>query len=169
VARAGARLIVRLAWKDGDRIRTVELTPNGAGRYRVSLDGAEIEVEAERTGPDTLRLRTADGETQVEVTASGNRRFIRLGLLDFVLDREDAGARRRDRSQGSLEAPMPGVVTRLMVASGDEVKKGQPLVAVEAMKMEHLIRAPRDGRVKRVAAVVGEMVGGGVALVELED
>ena len=63
---------------------------------------------------------------------------------------------------------MPGVVTRVMVAAGDTVRKGQPLLAIEAMKMEHLIRAPRDGRVKEVRASAGEMVNGGVALVELE-
>ena len=64
---------------------------------------------------------------------------------------------------------MPGVVTRVFVAAGDDVTKGQPLVALEAMKMEHVIRAPRDGRVRAVPARAGEMVGGGVALVELED
>jgi biotin carboxyl carrier protein len=54
------------------------------------------------------------------------------------------------------------------VTAGDDVRKGQPLLAVEAMKMEHLIRAPRDGRVKRVAASAGELVDGGVLLVELD-
>jgi biotin carboxyl carrier protein len=64
---------------------------------------------------------------------------------------------------------MPGIVTKVLVAAGESVRKGQPLVAVEAMKMEHLIRAPRDGRVRELRARVGEMVGGGVALVEMED
>jgi 3-methylcrotonyl-CoA carboxylase alpha subunit len=63
---------------------------------------------------------------------------------------------------------MPGVVTKVMVVVGDEVAKGQPLVALEAMKMEHLIRAPREGRVKRVKASPGQMVQAGVTLVELE-
>ena len=42
-------------------------------------------------------------------------------------------------------------------------------MALEAMKMEHVIRAPRDGRIRSVAAAVGEMVNGGVALVEMEE
>ncbi len=63
---------------------------------------------------------------------------------------------------------MPGVITRVMVAAGDTVTKGQPLVALEAMKMEHVIRSPGVGRVLRVHAKPGEMVQGGVALVELE-
>ena len=64
---------------------------------------------------------------------------------------------------------MPGVVTRVMVKPGDEVKKGQPLVALEAMKMEHLIRSPRDGRVASIAAALGAMVAGGATLVELDE
>ena len=64
---------------------------------------------------------------------------------------------------------MPGVITKVMVVVGDEVSKGQPLVALEAMKMEHLIRAPRAGRVRRVEASPGQMVQAGVALVELEE
>jgi biotin carboxyl carrier protein len=63
---------------------------------------------------------------------------------------------------------MPGLVARVMVAAGDAVTKGQPLVAVEAMKMEHLIRAPRDGKVKAVRAKAGEMTDTGIALVELD-
>ncbi|TMQ71022.1 MAG: hypothetical protein E6K80_06810 [Candidatus Eisenbacteria bacterium] len=63
---------------------------------------------------------------------------------------------------------MPGVVTKVLVAEGEDVRKGQPLLAVEAMKMEHLIRAPREGRIARVLARAGEMVSGGVPLVELE-
>jgi biotin carboxyl carrier protein len=63
---------------------------------------------------------------------------------------------------------MPGVVTRVMVAVGDEVAKGQPLLALEAMKMEHVIRSPRAGRIARLGARAGEMVAGGATLVELE-
>jgi 3-methylcrotonyl-CoA carboxylase alpha subunit len=60
------------------------------------------------------------------------------------------------------------VVTKVLVAVGDAVEKGQPLVAIEAMKMEHMIRAPRDGRVKGIAAEVGRMAQAGATLVELE-
>jgi 3-methylcrotonyl-CoA carboxylase alpha subunit len=61
------------------------------------------------------------------------------------------------------------VVTRVHVAVGEAVRRGQPLIAIEAMKMEHVLRAPRDGRVRTLAARLGEMVKGGVALVELEE
>jgi biotin carboxyl carrier protein len=163
---------MKSAWRDGDRFRTVEVASLGGGRYRVSVDGTPFEVTA-AAGPDgRLSLTTEQGVTIAELTAAGARRFVRLGALDFVLERE-SGARRpgsaRGGYQAGLDSPMPGVVTRVMVAVGDAVTKGQPLVALEAMKMEHLVRAPRDGRIRSIAAVVGQMVSGGVPLVELEE
>ena len=161
---------MRTHWRDGDRIREVEVTPLGAGRFRVAVDGSEFELAAELLGAGRWRLAQDGRVTLAEVGAAGDRRFVRLGTLDFVLTRERSGStRRRERGAGGgLESPMPGVVTRVMVAAGDTVKKGQPLLALEAMKMEHVIRAPAAGRVTRVLAKPGEMVNGGVALVEIE-
>ena len=106
------------------------------------------------------------------MAAGRDRRFVRFGTLEFVLERASGGAgcaRRKGGPAGAgIESPMPGVVTRVMVIAGDTVEKGQPLVALEAMKMEYLIRAPCDGRVRTVAVETGEMVDGGVAPVGLE-
>ena len=168
MAASGARR-VKSAWRDGERVREVEVEAIGSGRYRVKVDAAQLEVEAEALGDGWLRI-VADGVvTLAEVTAEGARRFIRLGNMDFVLDRETSARRRgAGGGQGALEAPMPGTVSRVMVEAGQEVKQGQPLLAVEAMKMEHLIRAPHAGRVTEVRAKAGEMVAPGRALVALE-
>jgi biotin carboxyl carrier protein len=161
---------VRRAFRDGERVREVEVVPLGSGRWRVVVDGAAMELAAEPLGPGRFRLLGPDGVVTAEVTAAGARRFVRLGAMDFVLEAEAGGrARARGPAGGGLEAPMPGVVTRVLVSAGDDVRRGQPLIAIEAMKMEHLVRAPRDGRVRRVAARAGETVNGGAALVELEE
>jgi biotin carboxyl carrier protein len=160
---------MRTTWRDGTRIRTVELSPSGTGRYRVVVDDVELEVSVEPLTDGRLRLTTPAGVHVAEVTAVGARRFVRLGTMDFVVDREEGRGRRPGTAQGGLEAPMPGVVTRVMAAVGETVEKGQPLVALEAMKMEHVIRAPRAGVIRSIAARPGEMVPGGVTLVELED
>jgi 3-methylcrotonyl-CoA carboxylase alpha subunit len=161
---------VKSHWRDGERVREVELSPVSPGRWRVRVDASEFELAAERMPDGRLRLVGESGVTVAEVTSEGARRFVRLGVLDFVLERAGSGRTRAAAggSNGGMEAPMPGVVTKVMVVVGDEVAKGQPLVALEAMKMEHLIRAPREGRVKKVAASPGQMVQAGAALVELE-
>ena len=160
---------MRLAFRDGDRTREVEVSRVAPGRYRVSIDGVVAELDAEPLGGGRFRLRSGEAGSLAEVTRDGARRFVRLGALDFVLSRERAGGARRERAAGGgLEAPMPGVVTRVLVSSGDAVTRGQPLLTLEAMKMEHVIRAPAGGRVTRVLARPGELVNGGAALVELE-
>ncbi len=75
-----------------------------------------------------------------------------LYLDPLAVTGEDEGA------GGRLTAPMPGKVVAVRVEAGSDVKKGQPLVIVEAMKMEHTIIAPADGIVEAVRAKVGDQV-----------
>ncbi|KAK4699562.1 hypothetical protein P7C70_g6698, partial [Phenoliferia sp. Uapishka_3] len=67
---------------------------------------------------------------------------------------------------GSAKAPMPSRIVQIFVKKGDVVDAGTPLVMVEAMKTEHVLRAPKDGVVSRVIATVGELVPEGKVLVE---
>jgi len=163
-------LSVRSAWRDGDRIRVVETAATAPGSFRLTIDGVEVEIDVQTLADGRLRLQTVGGPLVAEVTAQGEKRFVRLGALDFVIERAPAGGRSgRGAQGGGLESPMPGVVTRVDVSAGDAVRKGQPLVVLEAMKMEHVIRAPRDGKVRRVTVGAGEMVNGGIPLVEMEE
>ncbi len=73
-----------------------------------------------------------------------------------------------DASTGTLAAPMPGRVIKLLVEPGARVKKGAPLLILEAMKMEHTITAPADGLVKEIRYGAGEQVLEGAELIRLE-
>jgi 3-methylcrotonyl-CoA carboxylase alpha subunit len=64
---------------------------------------------------------------------------------------------------------MPGTVTKMLVAAGAAVTKGTVLAIVEAMKMEHAVKAPRDGKVKAVHFAAGDQVADGAELLVLED
>jgi 3-methylcrotonyl-CoA carboxylase alpha subunit len=68
---------------------------------------------------------------------------------------------------GGLTAPMPGKVIAMHVAVGDKVKRGQALLVMEAMKMEHTIAAPGEGTVKELLYGVGDQVAEGAALITL--
>lgn len=70
--------------------------------------------------------------------------------------------------QGGLTAPMNGSIVRVLVEVGQAVEAGTQLVVLEAMKMEHSIRAPQAGVIKALFCEEGEMVAEGCALVELE-
>jgi 3-methylcrotonyl-CoA carboxylase alpha subunit len=81
-----------------------------------------------------------------------------------LADKARSRARHRDHS---MSAPMPGIVLKILVNVGDEVTKGAPLLILEAMKMEHQITAPRDGKVSSINCKEGEMVQPGLDLVTL--
>jgi 3-methylcrotonyl-CoA carboxylase alpha subunit len=86
----------------------------------------------------------------------------------FSLPRPDAAADGADAG-GLVKAPMPGKVLSLNVAEGDTVAKGQKLLVLEAMKMEHALAAPRDGVIASVSIAAGDQVGEGDALVTLAE
>ena len=72
-------------------------------------------------------------------------------------------------AEGSLLAPMPAAVTAVKVADGDRVAKGDPVVVLEAMKMQHTIAAPSDGVVSGLAVSVGQQVEAGAVLAVIEE
>jgi acetyl/propionyl-CoA carboxylase alpha subunit len=74
-----------------------------------------------------------------------------------------------ERPTGSLLAPMPGAVVKVLVTAGDVVAKGDPIVVIEAMKMEHRISADRDGVVRHVLVAVGRQVGIDEVLAVIDD
>ncbi|MEA2654427.1 MAG: hypothetical protein QOI37_1654 [Chloroflexota bacterium] len=140
----------------------VEPDPQVAAPPRLTLP-SERPVVLPGAAPSTVRGRTA-----VEVIVAG---------WQFELEVEDAGlAQLRERATGGRDAAthhgptevraiIPGRVVSVVVVVGDEVTAGQRLLAVEAMKMENELRAPRDGTVERVTVSVGQTVELGDALV----
>ncbi len=82
--------------------------------------------------------------------------------------RVEALRARHGHGEAQVRSPMTGRVVQVGVAAGDSVVKGQVLVVVEAMKMEHALKAPADAKVAKVLVKVGQQVDGGQELVELE-
>ena len=73
-----------------------------------------------------------------------------------------------EAAEGKLTAPMPGRVIAVLVKPGQAVRKGQPLLILEAMKMEHTITANRDGKVQSLPFAENAMVEDGAELITLE-
>jgi acetyl/propionyl-CoA carboxylase alpha subunit len=101
-----------------------------------------------------------------EVLVDGDHALYRGWAFTVGGDDDDGAA--AAPAGGSLAAPMPGTVLRVLVAPGDRVAAGQTLVLLEAMKMELAVSAPGDGTVSAVHVEAGQLVQGGAALAEIE-
>jgi propionyl-CoA carboxylase alpha chain len=144
-----------------------------------SVDGAKpVAAHLEDIEGTPVRLVTV-GTTVHRVTArrdgARGRYALRIDGRRFAVDALDERTRSiRDMADASrppsgpvpLLAPMPGLIVRIHVAVGDTVTVGQPLIAIEAMKMENELRATAAGVVRAVHAVTGSAVEKGATLVE---
>ena len=92
--------------------------------------------------------------------------FSQRGAMRFALAQPDYGEDAADLGAGAFAAPMPGVIVKLLVAPGATVSRDQPLLVMEAMKMEHRICAPVDGSVSEFYFAAGDPVDGGEELLK---
>ncbi len=146
------------------------------GRFDVALDGRHHVVELVPAGPDLFSLLTEDGRSYAVAShrLAANRFRVSLGDREFEvhlrdpLEREVASATATVAGVEEVRAPIPGKVVQVAVAVGDTVAPDQPLVVLEAMKMENQICAERAGRVAALHAEAGATVEGGQVLVVLE-
>ncbi|BCX18677.1 MAG: 3-methylcrotonyl-CoA carboxylase subunit alpha [Geminicoccaceae bacterium] len=160
-----------------------ELRLVAAGRERtVRLEGTAEAREASLDGVPLGRVRLDRRGAEVRVELAGRRSVARATLVGetvllardgrtLVLRRAPAARAGTDEigGEGLVAAPMPGKVVRLAVTPGDRVVRGQLLAVLEAMKMEHRLEAPREGRVAAVHVAVGEQVEEGTILLDLAE
>ena len=157
-----------LIFRDGPEERTVIAKAQG-GDWLLRLGGETICAFGERRPDGTLtvaldgvrgHITVLDHESETAVFLAGeNWRLVEIDPL-AAREGDDPGA-------GRLTAPMPGRVTLLLVGAGDAVRRGEPLMIIEAMKMEHTVAAPVDGTVEAVRFAVGDLVEEGAELITL--
>ena len=133
------------------------------------LDGRSLRVEQPPASGGFRPLLVEGRAHRVAAVRAGDRTWVWCDgrAYEFETARPGRTAAGGDHHHGGLLSPMPGRVRRVLVAEGATVERGQGLLVLEAMKMEHSIRAPRDGVVRRIAVSEGDLVEAGVELVEL--
>ncbi|MBI1365689.1 MAG: acetyl-CoA carboxylase biotin carboxylase subunit [Alphaproteobacteria bacterium] len=168
----GAPALARLVLKDGAYEAIVEPKASAALRREGEAGGEtnRFEFSGARAGRD-LRLSIDGGRFDVAFAPHGEavRFWIGADFWDVRYPDPLSGALGHHSAEGTLTAPMPGVVTLLKAAPGDAVPAGAVLLVMEAMKMEHAIKAPHDGRVKAFRFKAGDQVKDGDLLVEFEE
>ena len=162
------------------RGRTVSIERAGPARFHVTVDGVAALVDAQRSGdtgvsllfPDhahqCVTVQFAPGTTPGEMLAYLGGRNIAVSVNGRRTGRAAVDSGAGAHGEQKVIAPMPGRVMRVLVSPGDEVQARQPVVVVEAMKMENELRSPKAGRVKEVAVAPGASVEAGRVLMVIE-
>ncbi|MDQ7858250.1 MAG: biotin/lipoyl-containing protein [Armatimonadota bacterium] len=159
---------VRLAF--GDDVFEVELLEDAAA-VTARCAGREITVSVVPLGGGAYAVVAGGRRRVVHYATDGTTALLQLDghVYGFRLAAGGPAPPRTPAHQQDLRAPMPGQVTRVYVDVGQEVAPGDPLFAVEAMKMEHVVRASAAGRVTRVRATPGARVDAGELVVEVAE
>jgi 3-methylcrotonyl-CoA carboxylase alpha subunit len=132
------------------------------------LDGRRVELLIRPGDGTTLELWLDGKRHRAAFAHDGQRLLVWCAGRTYAFERAAARPRRATEHAGDLIAPMPGRVGQLLVREGDRVEKGQVVLILEAMKMEHAIRAPRSGIVSRLAHAEGDLVEAGAELAIVE-
>ncbi|MBY0517144.1 MAG: acetyl-CoA carboxylase biotin carboxyl carrier protein subunit [Bacteriovoracaceae bacterium] len=156
------------------------LINNSSVNFEVStLDSSIVEFE---WGGKKMRFEVVERSNDMLVLRDQNMQQYRMNLTslpgqtlfvsgsghDAELTEASSMTKKKSGAMGGLTAPMPGKVFKVLAKAGEVVTKGQTLLILEAMKMEHAIKADKDGKVKKILFKEGDLVQGGMALAELE-
>jgi 3-methylcrotonyl-CoA carboxylase alpha subunit len=136
------------------------------GGWHLDGDGVEADMELLARDGAELSIKLGAASMHGAVRRDGENFHVFTGGRHFVLAYNDpmAHAGELETAGGRLTAPMPGKVVAVLASKGQQVKKGDPLVIMEAMKMEHTIAAPADGLVEEILYQVGDQVADGAPL-----
>jgi 3-methylcrotonyl-CoA carboxylase alpha subunit len=155
---------MRIQVRSGSRAVTADIQPDGL----VAVDGtvARVDGDEQHGWRVTVNGRTSNAW----IAGPAERPWI---FFEGRVYRPEVGIAGRTprvtrRDDDSLSAPMPATVRRVLVTQGQAVTRGEPVIVLEAMKMELTIKANADGRVTRINCIAGELVAPGVPLVEIQ-
>eukprot|EP01135_Chromosphaera_perkinsii_P002825 Nk52_evm15s228 gene=Nk52_evmTU15s228 len=159
----------------GDEEKEIKVTYLPDGTYEMAIGGETCRVEGEYDSTNKRLVARVNGQLHKTTSLLYNNKFhvfnnegyqyeVGLKLPSYM-----SAVKSDLASAGGIVAPMTGKIEKVVVKANETVKEGDPLVILEAMKMEHVIRAPRDGVVNRINFVAGELVDQNSLLVVMEE
>ncbi|MCC6217733.1 MAG: ATP-grasp domain-containing protein [Polyangiaceae bacterium] len=159
----------RVELRVGEREVTLTYENLGGGALRVTALGETAEVRVVEAGPRELVLEIGGHRRRARHATDGARWHVHSGGRTLAVDELPRFPEKLvELAAGACVAPMPGKIVRVACQVGSPVEAGQVLVILEAMKMEHSVRAPVAGTVRELAVAEGAQVDAGAVLVLVE-
>ncbi|RLI79599.1 acetyl-CoA carboxylase biotin carboxyl carrier protein subunit [Archaeoglobales archaeon] len=136
-------------------------------KFTVKVDGIEYKVDVERIREGVYKVKIGDKTAEVTIEREGIKK---VNLSSRTLPKETKVKTKVKESKvvNAVTAMLPGTIVKILVDVGEEVKAGQALLILEAMKMENEIVSPRDGVVKEIKVKEGMKVETGEVLMVVE-
>lgn len=171
--RSGGRRAMEYVYQGRSFPFEVDAVVGRTGAWRARLHESMHEFETTTAGPEGVAFVLDGCSSSWSIVREGRHLILGKDGAEYVLTRPPGltgGAFRAvvTGAAGTLRAPMSGVVVRVLAEEGARVTRRQPIVVLEAMKMEHIIEASLDGVLKRVLCRPGDRVTDGDVLAELE-
>ena len=160
----------RVDYLVGERKLKLEYRAQRDGSLVVSVDGSARRTRVLRSSGADIDLEVDGRRSALAITSVAARRLVHGEFGDVeLIELPRFAVAGPAQAGGALKAPMPGRVLAISVAPGESVVRGQLLMVLEAMKMEHRITAPADGIVQAIRVAEGEQVANGALLAVLDD
>jgi glutaconyl-CoA/methylmalonyl-CoA decarboxylase subunit gamma len=147
----------------------VEVLSHDRGSVRARIDGREVDATVQPLPDGSSILATGARRVRVFGTRRGSSILVAAGPLAVELNPVEGRSSRAAHGLAAPEiaAPMPGKVLKVLVKEGDQIEAGQPLITIEAMKMETTLSAETPAIVKKVLVATGDMIDHGQVMIEL--
>jgi len=163
--------VVNLRDSEG-RKWNVQIGGNPLSPISIELDGEKIEsgniIVSSDTQPNKIIMKRDNVEKVAYCAKVGDKWWIHLDGNVSIIEVIEPGISDSVINEGAFTAPMPGKVLEVLIPEGAKVSEGQPLMVLEAMKMEHRILADKQGIVTAIHYSQGDQVDAGSVLLDLE-
>jgi len=164
--------------KLGDRIAQVELLSEDGDRVRILVDNKEYDLDVKEVENGVFSVLYRRQSYNVELIAKDNPKEYAVNTFYHSYDAEIIDAESRylksrnannlENSENTISAPMPGKIVKIMTSVGSEVKKGDTLIIISAMKMESEYKAMKDGVVSDIYVKEDSTIDSNQALIRIE-
>jgi len=166
-----------LELKIDTRVAKINVIEKNGSKYKVEIDNRIYDLDIEKVEIDAYSIIMDGKSINMEMIEGHTPNHYKVNTIEnyYEIDVIDAATRYRSTSKGHLSTgkniistPMPGKIVKIPVAEGDEVREGQTIIVVSAMKMESEYKSPGIGTVKKIFVHEGDAVEGQQPLVEIE-
>tara|TARA_Y100000385_G_scaffold267760_1_gene304186 strand:- start:785 stop:1291 length:507 start_codon:yes stop_codon:yes gene_type:complete len=142
-----------------DMVEKIDILSIKKNEYHVLQDHAshKIIIESNKISPKVFKVSVNGNSYSINIKDEYDLLLEEMGL-DVSIDQKVT----------DIAAPMPGLILEIIVKEGDDVTKGDPILILEAMKMENVIKATGDGKVQKVISKKGDAVEKGQVIIEME-